>query len=305
MIRAAPRSASRSTPPWRRDDRRWGLVLVGPQLLGTLVFVALPLVVGLGLAFTDWDGLSAIRLVGLDNFVGQLTDPLFLRAVTNTVVIALITIPVGLGLALLLALALNEIRGRSFYLVLLVAPVVTSSVAVAMIWQQLFRVDGALSTLIGTLPGLKPPDWLGSPSLALFAVCVVIVWSSLGLNVLIFLAGIQNIPTSVIEAARVDGAGTLVAFFRVKLPLLSPTIFFSTVVALISSLQTFDTVFVLTRNGGPDNATRTIVFHVFDLGFKRFELGVSSAAALLLLVLTLVVTLTQFGAQRRLVHYES
>ena len=279
-------------------------MFIAPQVLGTLLFVAVPLVAGLGLAFTSWDGLSPITWVGLDNFADQLTDPRFLRAVLNTVILALITIPIGLGLALLLALGLNTVRGRSIFLVLLVAPVVSSSVAVAMIWQQLFRVDGALSTLIASLTGMEPPDWLGDPNLVLIAVSVVIIWSSLGLNVLIFLAGIQTIPPPVLEAATMDGAGAWVTLLRIKIPLLSPTIFFATVVAAISSLQTFDSVFVLTRDGGPDDASRTIVFHVFDLGFRRFELGVSSAAALLLLVMTLMVTLGQFAGQRRFVHYQ-
>jgi multiple sugar transport system permease protein len=303
--RGAGRPARRQAPPWRASDRRWGLIFIAPQLFGTLLFVALPLFVGLGLSFTDWDGLNPFEWVGLGNFRDQLTDPLFLRAVLNTLVLAAITIPIGLGLALLLALGLNGIRGRSIYLVLLVAPVVSSSVAVAMIWQQLFRVDGALSTFISTVTGLAPPNWLGDPSLVLIAVSIVIIWSSLGLNVLIFLAGIQTIPKPVVEAATVDGAGSWATLLRIKIPLLSPTIFFATVVAAISSLQTFDTVFVLTKNGGPDDASRTIVYHVFDLGFRRFELGVSSAAALILLVMTLGVTLVQFAGQRRFVHYES
>lgn len=293
-----------ASPPWRVSDRRWGLFLVAPQFLGTLAFVAIPLVAALALSFTEWDGLSPIDWVGLDNFRDQLSDPKFLRAVLNTVGIAIITIPIGLGLALLFALGLNDIRGRSVYLVLLVAPVVSSSVAVAMIWQQLFRSDGAISSLVGAFTGTNP-DWLTDPSLVLIAVSTVIIWSSLGLNVLIFLAGLQTIPPQVLEAAKIDGAGPVRTLLRVKIPLLSPTIFFATVVAAISSLQTFDTVFVLTQDGGPDDASRTIVYHIFDLGFRRFELGVSSAAALMLLVMTLVVTLGQFAGQRRFVHYDS
>ncbi len=305
MTRAAGYpSANIQSRSWKAADRRWGLLLVAPQVLGTLAFVAIPLLAGLALAFTDWDGLSPLHWVGLDNFRDQLGDPRFIRAVLNTIGIAIITIPIGLGIALLLALALNGIRGRSLYLVLLVAPVVSSSVAVAMIWQQLFRSDGLLSSFVGLFTGTNP-DWLTDPSLVLLAVCIVIIWSSLGLNVLIFLAGIQTIPSQVLEAARIDGAGAITTLLRVKLPLLSPTIFFATVVAAISSLQTFDTVFVLTRDGGPDNASRTVVYHIYDLGFRRFELGVSSAAALLLLAMTLVVTLVQFAGQRRFVHYDS
>jgi len=291
--------------PWRASDRRWGLALIAPQLFGTFLFVAVPLAAGLALAFLEWDGLSPAEWVGLDNFRDQLSDPRFLHAVVNTIAIALITIPIGLTLALALALALNQIRYRAIFLILIVAPVITSSVAVAMIWQQLFRVDGALSQLVGLLPGVEPIDWLGDPTFTLIAVCIVIIWSSLGLNVLIFLAGLQTIPPQVLEAATVDGAGPWKTLLRVKIPLLTPTIFFSTVVAAISSLQTFDTVFVLTDDGGPQDAARTIVLHVFDLGFRRFELGVSSAAAMLLLAMTLVVTLGQFAGQKRFVHYDA
>ena len=298
-------SPRKSEPPWRASDRRWGLILIAPQLFGTFIFVALPLAAGLGLAFLDWDGLSPAEWVGLDNFWDQLTDPRFIHSVINTIAIGLITIPIGLALALALALALNGIRGRAIFLVLIVAPVVTSSVAVAMIWQQLFRADGALSEVFALIPGVDPIDWLGDPTFTLVAVCVVIIWSSLGLNVLIFLAGIQTIPPQVLEAATVDGAGTWTMLFRVKVPLLTPTIFFSTVVAAISSLQTFDSVYVLTDDGGPQDAARTIVLHVFDLGFQRFELGVSSAAAMMLLGMTLIVTLAQFGGQKRFVHYET
>ncbi|HEU4756218.1 MAG TPA: sugar ABC transporter permease, partial [Agromyces sp.] len=178
------------------------------------------------------------------------------------------------------------------------------TVAVAMIWQQLFRADGVLSTAISSVFGIAPPDWLNDPSLALIAVCIVSIWSSLGLNVIIFLAGLQNISPSVIEAARIDGAGAWRLFCSIRLPLLSPIVFFSSIVAFISSLQTFDTVFVLTANAGPDNATRTIVYHIYDLGFGRFEFGPSSAASVILLLLTLVITAIQFGAQKKFVHYE-
>ncbi len=297
--------SSGSGAPWRATDRRWGLALIAPQLFGTVVFVAIPLLAGLALAFLEWDGLSPAEFVGLDNFRDQLSDPRFIHSVVNTVAIGLITIPVGLGLALALALGLNEVKARPVFMVLVVAPVVTSSVAVAMIWQQLFRADGALSQLLALIPGVEPIDWLGDPTYTLIAVCIVIIWSSLGLNVLIFLAGIQTIPPQVLEAAKVDGSNAWTTLFRVKIPLLTPTIFFATVVAAISSLQTFDSVYVLTDDGGPQDAARTIVIHVFDLGFQRFELGVSSAAALMLLAMTLVVTLVQFSGQKRFVHYES
>lgn len=303
--------ASSSTAPgwrreaaWRRRDRRWGYAFVGPQLIGMGLFVVVPFLASLVLAFAHWDGLSDLSWVGFDNFGAELADPLFGRAILNTLLIAIITVPIGLALAVTIAVALEKLKTRTLYLVLFFAPVVTSTVAVAMMWQQMFRADGVLSSAISTIFGIAPPDWLQDPRLALIAVCIVTIWSSLGLNVIIFLAGLQNISPSVIEAARIDGAGAWRLFTAIRLPLLSPIVFFSSVIAFISSLQTFDTVYVLVRNAGPDNATRTIVYHIYDLGMKKFDFGLSSAASIILLLLTLVITGIQFAAQKKFVHYE-
>ncbi|MGJ4846011.1 carbohydrate ABC transporter permease [Leifsonia sp. Le1] len=294
----------RGESAWRRRDRRWGYVFVGPQLIGMALFVVLPFAASLVLAFAQWDGLNDLSWVGFDNFRNQLADPLFGRAILNTLLIAVITVPVGLGLAVVIAVALEKLKTKTLYLILFFAPVVTSSVAVAMIWQQLFRKDGVISGFIASVFHVPAPDWLGDPHLALIAVCIVSIWSSLGLNVIIFLAGLQNISPAVIEAARIDGAGALTLFFRIRMPLLSPIMFFSSVIAFISSLQTFDTVFILTANAGPDNATRTIVYHIYDLGFGKFQFGPASAASVILLLITLVITGIQFTAQKKFVHYE-
>ncbi|MFV0407801.1 MAG: carbohydrate ABC transporter permease [Propioniciclava sp.] len=296
---------ARQSAAWRRRDKLWGWVFVSPQLIGMVAFILGPFVASLVLAFASWNGLTELTWVGWANFADQLTDPLLLRSIVNTLLIALITVPIGLGLALVVAVALQNLKTRTLYLVMFFAPVVTSTVAVAMIWQQLFRADGLLSDLISSLFGIQPPDWLGDPRLALLSVCIVTIWASMGLNVIIMLAGLQGISPSVIEAARLDGAGPWALLTKIRMPLVSPIIFFSSIVAFISSLQTFDLVFVLTSNAGPDNATRTIVYHIYDLGFGRFEFGPSSAASVILLILTLVITAIQFGAQKRFVHYES
>jgi multiple sugar transport system permease protein len=293
-----------SQPSWRRRDRLWGYFFVAPQTVGMAMFVLIPFGVGLVLSFTNWDGLGPIHWIGLANFTKELHDPLFMKSILNTLLIALITVPVGLMLAVILATALENVRGRSVYLTFLFLPVVTSSIAVSLIWEQLLQQEGPISTVIAKVFRISPPDWLNSPDLILVAVCAVIIWSSLGLNVVIFLAGLKTIPRHVIEAARVDGAGPVRVFWRIKLPLLSPVMFFSTVVAVISSFQTFDIVYVLTANGGPGNGARTMVYHIYDLGFLDNEFGLSSAAAVILFVMTLLVTLGQFALQGRFVHYE-
>ena len=186
---SAPRRP-RKESAWRRRDRRWGYVFVGPQLLGMTLFVVLPFAASMVLAFASWDGLGELTWVGFENFSAQLQDELLLRSIVNTLIIAFVTVPIGLGLAVVIAVALEKLKTRTLYLVLFFAPVVTSTVAVAMIWQQMFRADGVLSTAISNIFGIAPPDWLGDPKLALLAVCIVTIWSSLGLNVIIFLAEI-------------------------------------------------------------------------------------------------------------------
>ncbi|GAA4893819.1 sugar ABC transporter permease [Tessaracoccus lubricantis] len=289
---------------WRDKDKYWGMFFVAPQALGMLLFTLIPFAAAFLLAFTEWNGFGVPEFIGFENFRDQLTSPLLGRAIVNTLVIAVVTVPIGLFLAIIGATVLNKIRGRAFYLVLFFAPVVTSAVAIALIWQQLLRADGVISGFLTNTFDIPPIDWLGHPWLALLAVCLVTIWSSLGLNIVIFMAGLQSISPSVLEAAAIDGAGPVARFFKVTLPLLSPIVFYQSVVAFISSLQTFDLVFVLVNNAGPDNGTRTIVYHIYDLGFAKSQFGLSSAASIVLLGLTLVITAIQFGAQKKFVHYE-
>ncbi|MEW6859390.1 carbohydrate ABC transporter permease [Trueperella pyogenes] len=195
-------------------------------------------------------------------------------------------------------------KHKTIYMILFFAPVVTSSVAIALIWQQLLRQDGLISAAISSLFRVAPADWLGNPKLTLLAVCAVTIWSSLGLNVVIFQAGLQNVNPSVLEAASIDGASDFKIFRSITLPILSPTIFFQSVIAFISSLQTFDIVFVLVKNAGPENATRTIVYHIYDLGIQKGQFGVSSAAAIFLMLLAVIITVVQFGFEKKWVHYE-
>lgn len=286
----------------RHRDWLWALLFVGPQLLGLLAFALFPLGFGFALSLMEWDGLGTREWVGLTNFRDQLGDPEFRTAFRNTLYYTLLSVPTGLGLALLVALGVNKVRGRTLYRALYFAPVITSSVAVSVVWQYLLNGDfGILNAYLRDWFGLNPPNWLADTRFVMPAIALVSVWWSLGLNMVIFLAGLQNIPPTLQEAAQVDGASRFQVFRHITLPLLTPTIFFAIVVAIIFSFQTFDQIFVLT-NGGPLDASRTLVFHVYDLAFRDFTFGQSSAAAVLLFVTILAVTLLQFAAQRRWVH---
>jgi multiple sugar transport system permease protein len=300
-----PTPATRRGPSRRQSDYFWAFVFIAPQFLGLLVFALFPLAFAFVLSFMQWDGLGTRSWVGFDNFGEQFTSIEFQKALVNTLWFTVLTVPTGLILALLVAMGLNRIRGSAFYRAIYFAPVVTSSVAVAVVWQYLLNGPfGILNAGLRAIGIADPPNWLVDTRFVLPAIALVTVWWTLGLNVVIFLAGLQNIPRSVQEAAMVDGAGPLRVFWNVTLPLLSPTVFFSLIIAVISSLQTFDQVFVLT-NGGPLDASRTVVFHIYDLAFRDFTFGTSSAAAVILFAIILGVTLVQFGAQKRWVHYET
>lgn len=307
LTRTRPRTA-RPAPAAkiRHRDGWWAVLFLAPQVIGLLVFLIFPLGFAVVLAFMRWDGFGEKSWAGFDNFVSVLGDQDFHTALWNTVKLAALTIPTGLGLALLLAVALNTVSGRSLYRALYFLPVITSSVAVALMWQVILASGdyGVLNNTVRDWFGIALPDWLDDSTWVIVAIAVVTVWSSLGLNVVIFLAGLQTIPPQLVEAARIDGAGPVRTFRSITLPLISPTIFFTTIVSAISSLQAFDQIYVLVDPAHNDGA-RTIVFQVYDLGFLKFEFGPSSAAALILLVLTLIVTLAQFGAQKRFVHYDA
>jgi multiple sugar transport system permease protein len=303
MGRLAPPRPGRL--PWRRHDPAWALFFLGPQLIGLIVFSLGPLLVAFGLSFYKWDGLGPISFVGLRNFGSQLADPLFIKAVLNTAVYTLVTVPLGLGLALVLALAFQRVRGRTLYRVVYFLPVVTSSIAVSVVWSYLLGGEnGPVNAILRDVFGIAAPNWLQDPSTALFAVSLVTIWWSVGLNIIIFLAALESIPTPVLDAAALDGATGLRRFRWIVVPLVSPAILFSTIVAVISSFQTFDQIYAMTK-GGPLDATRTVVFHIYDLAFRRFEFGPASAAAMLLFAGTLIATLAQLLSQRRWVHYES
>ncbi|MEV0589124.1 sugar ABC transporter permease [Nonomuraea sp. NPDC050310] len=307
LTKARPKAAL-PVPPTkiRHRDGWWAAFFLAPQVIGLFAFLLFPLGFAFVLAFMKWDGLGEKSWVGFDNFTAILGEPDFHTALWNTLKLAVLTIPVGLGLALLIAVALNTIKGKGFYRVLYFLPVITSSVAVALMWQVILASGdyGVLNNTVRDWFGITLPDWLDDKNWVLLAIAVVTIWSSLGLNVVIFLAGLQTIPPQLVEAARIDGAGPVRIFRSVTLPLVSPTIFFTMIVSVISSLQAFDQIYVLVDPEHNDGA-RTIVFQVYELGFLKFEFGLSSAAALILLVLTLLVTLVQFGAQKRFVHYDS
>ncbi len=289
----------------KRSEALWGYLFILPQLVGLLAFSLIPLIFVFYLSMVSWDGLGAIQFVGFKNFADQfISDDLHI-ALTNTVTYTLLVVPGSVILALLLALGLNRVRGKDIYRVLYFMPQITSSVAVSVIWLWLMNSDfGLINALIKTWFHVNGPGWLTDDRFVIPSIAIVAIWWGVGFNMIIFLAGLQGIPTVYSEAARIDGASRWQLFWRVTLPLLSPTLFFTTVIAIISSFQVFDLAYVLT-GGGPGKDSYFIVYHIFHLGFEQFTFGPASAAAVILFAIILVFTLFQFWAQRYWVHYDA
>lgn len=286
-----------------RSNARWAFFFLAPQLIGLIAFAIIPLVSAFGLSFMKWDGFGARTFVGLSNYITQLQHSDFWVATYNTVLYTILTVPVGLALALVLAIVLNNIRGKEFYRLFFFLPVVTSSVSISVMWMWILNGDlGILNQVLGMI-GINGPNWLTNPKLVMISIALLSIWWQLGYNMVIFLAGLQGVPKQLYEAAEIDGASRLQQFFKITLPMISPTTFFLTIMALIGSFQVFDQAFVLTQ-GGPGKASYTLVYHIYKNAFIDFRFGMSSAAAMILFVVILLITLFQFYMQRRWVHYE-
>jgi multiple sugar transport system permease protein len=241
--------------------------------------------------------------VGLRNYRDVLRDPAFRTAMINTLAIAIPLVILRLTIGLALATALNsKIRFRAFYRVLFFLPVVTMPVAIGTIWKWLYDPGfGPINTFLGNL-GLVQPNWLTERWWAVAAVVIVLLWSGVGYDMIIYLAGLQAIPRDYYDAAALDGAGGWQQFRDITLPLLTPTTFFLTVIGIIYSLQVFDLVYVMTRMGDVNNLP-TVVYFIYDEGFRKFQMGYAIAVAWVLLIIILVFTLIQFRLQKRWVNY--
>lgn len=299
---------------WRPGQQSEAYLFLLPSLLGFALFVLLPMLGSLALSLMDWNLLAPPRFVGLGNYALLFTaDPIFAKAAGNTLFYTVTIVPLQLGLGLLLALALNQrIHGLGLYRLVYFMPVVSSVVATALIFQWMFNRDfGIVSALfweLGERTGLPiaPPDWLNSTAWAKPSVVALTVWKNVGFTMVIYLAGLQAVPTTLYEAATVDGAGAWSRFRHITLPLISPTTFFLLVIQMIGAIQLFSEPYVMTGGkGGPAHATKSLVFYIWESGFRYSQMGKASAVAWVLFAAVLLCTLAQNWLQRRWVYYEA
>jgi multiple sugar transport system permease protein len=262
-----------------------------------------PILASLVLSVTRWDLIGRPQFVGPENYRAAFSDPILGRVMRNTVIYSGGTVPLLVIVSLALALALNQsIRGRTFFRVLFFMPVVSSTVAVAMVWRWIYSPFGPINAILVGF-GLPVVGWLTTTTWALPAVILMSVWQSMGYSLVIFLAGLQSIPQHLYDAAAVDGANGWLRFRHITVPLLSPTTFFVVVMAVISTFQVFGQVYMLT-GGGPAFATSTIVYYVYEQAFLALRMGYASALAWLLFAAIFGLTVLQLRFQRRWVTYD-
>lgn len=274
------------------------------MMIGFAIFFLIALGASFVLSFTRWDLLNAPEFNGLANYRRVFSDPKFHTALFNTFAIAIPHVILRISIALGLAVALNsKIAFRTFYRIIFFLPVVTMPVAIATIWKWIFDPKfGPVNGVLGQF-GIDGPSWLFNQGTAIFAVIIVLLWSGVGYDMIIFLAGLQSIPKDYYEASSLDGASGWQQFRDITVPLLTPTTFFLSVIAVISSLQVFDLVYVMTRLDS-SNRLPTLVYYIYNQGFEESRMGYAIAVAWVLLAMILVFTVIQFRLQRRWVHYQ-
>lgn len=277
-----------------------GVVFILPALIGTLIFIIIPVVFSFGLSFVEWDLLNPVKFVGLNNYINIFSDPLFGRILLNTFVYAISTSIFAVIIPLILACILNsKIRGSEFFKTAYFLPFVTPMIVVAIIWQWIFDPNiGAMNQFLHL-----HINWLYDTNFAMPAVIIVSVWKLIGYNMVIFLAGLSALNQSLFEAARIDGANHFDTFRFVTVPLLSPTIFFVVIITCISSFQVFDLIYMMTQ-GGPLDSTNVLVYAVYKNAFEYFKVGYASALAYVLFAIILALTLIQWSLRKKMVYNE-
>jgi multiple sugar transport system permease protein len=275
-----------------------------PTILGLVLFSAGAVVASFLISFTTWDMITLPQLVWFQNYLSLWRSDLFWEVVINTLYFIMMAVPLSVCCSLALALAANTgLRGITFFRTAYFLPVVSSMIAVALVWSWIYNPEyGLLNYLLQMIFGVKGPAWLHSTAWALPAMVIVTVWKGLGYSMVIFLAGLQNIPQDLYHAATMDGAGIWKRFRHITLPMLSPTTFFVLVITLINAFQVFEQTYILTR-GGPANSTLTMSYYIYQNAFQYFQMGKAAALSYVLFAVIFVVTLIQFRIQKRWVFY--
>lgn len=277
-----------------------GVLFILPALLGTIVFIIIPIICSFGLSFAKWDLLNPIQYVGLENYKVVLTEPVFVKIIINTFVYAIATSIFGVIIPLILACIINtKIKGTDFFKTAYFLPFVTPMIVIGIIWEWIFDPNiGCLNHFLHL-----HINWLYDTNFAMPALIIVSVWKLIGYNMILFLTGLSTINQELLEASKIDGANAYNTFKNITIPLLSPTIFFVTIITAITSFQVFDLIYVMTQ-GGPLDSTNVLVYAIYKNAFEYFNVGKASALAYVLFAIIFILTLIQWKLKSKLVYLE-
>lgn len=295
VVKATPKAGKKGMSKGLRDSLI-AYSFIAPNFIGFCVFTLVPMVIAIGLALCSWDGVHPVEFVGLANFAELLTDKTFKASFVNTIVYTLGTVPLTLVCSLGLAVLLNQnVKCRNFFRTVSFFPYVASLVAVAAVWNMIFSPSmGPVNQLLASLGVENLPRWAAGKDTAMLTVIMFSVWKNMGYYMVIYLAGLQGTNLELNEAAELDGANKWQIFWHVTLPQLRPTTFFVVIMLTINSFKVYDQMYMITQ-GGPGNATMTLVYDIYNIAFVNTpRYGYASAVSMVLFVLVLIVTIIQF-----------
>jgi len=303
----AERLAARCPPSsTSRRSRRGsiGYAFIAPAIIGLLALYIIPLLTTIYLSFTETQPFGGSKFTGADNYERLVRDPQFWESLRNSATYTLIVL-IGVPISIVIATCIHNVRrGKTVYRVLFFLPVVTLPVAIGMVWRYIFNGEFGLLNQAVAAVGIDGPSWVADPNVAIYAVSIVGIWMSLGTSIIIIGAGLQGVSPELLEASSLDGAGPIRQFFSITLPLISPSVFFVSVLSVISSLQMFDLIYVmLSRGSQAETASQTIVYYFYEKTFLEFDRGYGAAIAIVFLLIIMLTTTIQFRIQRRTVFY--
>ncbi len=288
-----------------KREERWAWLFIAPPFIGFMCFMAYPIVFAIIVSMSRWTGINSLwgNLVGLRNYGEILTDSKFWQSM-GTTIIYMIGIPIGMILGIIIAMGLNRnLPGKRLLTTMYYVPVVSSLVAVSILWAWVFNYDyGLLNGIYKLLTGQHGPNWLGDEKMIKVSMIIFMVWKGLGGTIILYLAGLQNIPRDYYEAAEIDGASGWEKFLNITLPLLSPVTFYVLNTSLIGGFQVFVEVQVMAANGGPNDSAATVVFYLYEKAFKNGQLGYGSAIAVILAIIIFAITALNFWGQNKWVN---
>jgi multiple sugar transport system permease protein len=283
-----------------------GYAFILPNVIGMISFTLIPIVFSLVISFTDWDftrGIGNWNFIGVRNFIRIWTDEWFTSGLKHSLIFAFVTVPLSLSVSLVLAVIIDRAcRAKTALKLAMFMPHISNVVAVSIVWVMMFSPWGPFTQFVQFLGVENPPKWLGDYTWALPAVMFMAVWGGLGYNIMIYTASIQGLPQELYEAADIDGAGEIRKFFKLTVPLLSPTIFFLVITGFIGAFQVFGQIQVMT-NGGPGTSTNVLVFYIYRSAFTFYKMGYGAAMSWVLFAILFVVTLIQWKGQKKWVGY--